>query len=444
MKYRRFCHIVLLLSAVLMLLTAEGCGFRPETPAAPTVTPAAEATPVTEYTVSFLLNGTLLAERRLAEGEFVSAPDIPDDGALLIGWTDENGDFTDIAAAPVTADRRYTAVLRPRLSTDAPYLFPDEHGLLLPAAALTNAQTRAMAEALLNGAEWELPALSGEEAEAVTVPEFSRILEGLFDPREAAEATAALDPDASYLSRAEAAQCVETLLGKESAGGEKYYPDVSPAREFASALLSAAPEGTLEKDALLAAAEDGFLWFDGYLYRLDENGYFLTDTTKDCLSYDGNGRYTCGNRELDDYVAATVAEYLDEEKTREENLHALYYHIKNDFMYLTRNYYDSGAVGWDIDEALTLFSTGKGNCYCYAGAFCALARGMGYSAVTYSGTMGNQNQKHAWTEITLEDTVYICDPEIEMNYWMLQMYTDNFMMPRKAAGGWNYQAVGRS
>ena len=47
--------------------------------------------------------------------------------------------------------------------------------------------------------------------------------------------------------------------------------------------------------------------------------------------------------------------------------------MKNDFQYLTRNYYDSGATGWDIDEALTIFRTNKGNCYCYAAAFWAAA-----------------------------------------------------------------------
>ena len=54
-------------------------------------------------------------------------------------------------------------------------------------------------------------------------------------------------------------------------------------------------------------------------------------------------------------------------------------------------------------------------------------------------------------EILLDGEVYICDPEIEMNYWWLaalngdnSMYTDNFMMLRRNAGNWNYQAVGRN
>ncbi len=31
-----------------------------------------------------------------------------------------------------------------------------------------------------------------------------------------------------------------------------------------------------------------------------------------------------------------------------------------------------------------------------------------------------------------------------MNYWLLQMYTDNFMMLRENSLSWNYQSVGRT
>ncbi|MBQ3277107.1 MAG: transglutaminase domain-containing protein, partial [Oscillospiraceae bacterium] len=211
------------------------------------------------------------------------------------------------------------------------------------------------------------------------------------------------------------------------------------------ALSAAAGPGTLTPDAVMEMTQDGFLWFDGYLYRPDENGYFLTDQVYDSLYFDANGRYTCGNEELDGYVARTILEYTSAENTRLDNLHALYFHVKNDFEYLRRNFYYSGATGWDIEEALTIFRTNKGNCYCYAGAFCALARGMGYNAVTYSGTIGIQEQQHAWTEITLDDQIYICDPEIEMNYWVwLKEYTNNFMMRREKSAGWNYIAIGRT
>ena len=91
-----------------------------------------------------------------------------------------------------------------------------------------------------------------------------------------------------------------------------------------------------------------------------------------------------------------------------------------------------------------MYETGKGNCYNYTGVFWSLARGLGYNAVTWSGTMGTQNQPHSWTEILYDGQIYICDPEIELNYWLLEIYTDNFWMKKENSYGWNYQAVGRS
>lgn len=56
----------------------------------------------------------------------------------------------------------------------------------------------------------------------------------------------------------------------------------------------------------------------------------------------------------------------------------------------------------------------SGNCYCYAAAFAAMARQLGYSATMvygsvplYSGGWG----PHAWVEIYMNGATYICDPE---------------------------------
>lgn len=208
-------------------------------------------------------------------------------------------------------------------------------------------------------------------------------------------------------------------------------------------------EAAFGKDRQQIAAEalDGFLWLDGFLYTLGEDGRFLRDGTCNNLYFGQDGRYTCGNEQLDALVAQQIDTYLKENLTEEtvrmDLLHGLYYHIKNDFAYLTRNYYDSGAEGWDTDEAITFFTTGKSNCYGYAGAFCAICRGLGYDARTWSGSMGAENQPHAWTEITMQDDVYILDPELEMNYWYLDMYWDFFMIPKSNSAAYNYLAAGR-
>ena len=200
------------------------------------------------------------------------------------------------------------------------------------------------------------------------------------------------------------------------------------------------------REEISASALDSFLWLDGYLYSLKEDGTFRRGEMFNDLFFSSSGQYSCGNAQLDDLVASTVAQYLakrTETTTRQEILRMLYDHVKNDFSYLVRNYYASGETGWETDEAITFLTTNKGNCYNYAAAFCALCRGIGYNARNWSGTMGVENQPHAWTEVTIDDAVYILDPELEFNYWYLEMYWDFFMIPLQGSAAYNYQAVGR-
>ncbi len=441
--------------AVVLLAAAflHGCGYRAETaplaanvPAAaeePTPAPAEE--PV--FTVEYRLGDDVLKTESVPFGGVPAADAALPEGLYLVAWTDETGARVD-PAAPVEADTVYYALARPVLNTGAVFLFPDEYGLLRPESAMTHAECAAALRALAPEEHIDSSLLASLDAEpdgVLTREELKTALDAFFDPETVGPVLEALpETESDSTTRAEFAYSVSRLLGSERAAEEVYYPDVAPTRWASAELLAAAGGGTLTKDALVSMTRDGFLWFGGYLYRLDENGYFLTDAEFDGLYFDKNGRYTSGNAELDDYVAQTLSDFMTPDAARLDDLKAIYYHVKNDFQYLTRNYYDSGATGWDIDEALTIFRTNKGNCYCYAGAFCALARGLGYNARTYSGSIGIENQPHAWTEIALDGKIYICDPEIEMNYWLLKMYTDNFMMLRENSLGWNYQAVGRT
>lgn len=442
------------LAAVLLAAAfLHGCGYRAETAPLTANVPAAAAEPAPEptavpvFTVEYRLGDDVLKTENVPFGGVPAADAALPEGLRLIAWTDASGGRVD-PAVPVETDAVYYALARPALREDAVFLFPDEYGLLRPESAMTHAECVTALRALAPEERLDpglLASLDAEPDGALTREELKTALEALFDPEAVEPVLEALPAtESDNAARAEFAYSVSRLLGKEAAAEDIYYPDVAPSHWAASELLAAAGSGALTKDALVSMTRDGFLWFGGYLYRLDENGYFLTDTEFDGLYFDKNGRYTSGNEELDGFVAQTLSDFMTPDASRLDDLKAIYYHVKNDFQYLTRNYYDSGATGWDIDEALTIFRTNKGNCYCYAGAFCALARGLGYNARTYSGSIGVQNQPHAWTEITLDDKIYICDPEIEMNYWLLQMYTDNFMMLRENSLGWNYQAVGRT
>lgn len=450
LKIFRFSVLAAVLLAAVYL---HGCGYRAETaplasnaPAAAETTPAPTEAPV--YTVEYRLGDSILQSESVPFGGAPAAAAVLPEGLFLVAWTDKTGERVDPAAEPVEADTVYYALARPVLNSNAAFLFPDEYGLLRPESTMTRGECAAALRALApeEFPDYALPALPDAEGDGpLTREEFKAVLEALFDPEAVGPVLAALpETERENATRAEFAYGVSRLLGKENAAEDVYYPDVPPAHWASAELLAAAGSGTLTKEVLVSMTRDGFLWFGGYLYRLGDDGYFLTDSEFDGLYFDKNGRYTSGSAELDDYVAQTLSDFMTPGAARLDDLKAVYYHVKNDFQYLTRNYYDSGATGWDIDEALTIFRTNKGNCYCYAGAFCALARGLGYNARTYSGSIGIENQPHAWTEITLDGKIYICDPEIEMNYWLLQMYTDNFMMLRENSLGWNYQAVGRT
>lgn len=435
MKMNLKRSLLLLTAAFLFSVFAAGCN--------------AEAAVHTETysTVTFMLGDRVLSTEKVSQADHPAPPTVEVEGLTIIGWEDGSGNMIEPGKMSVVQDYILYAVIRPVIKdTGCVFLNPDENGFLRPNSQLTEEELYRAACAV-TGNEYILDSLFSEEQDhslCSFAKTFRNVVYALFMPEEALRVlNEVLPADAETVTRTDAARVFQTLLGN-SAEPKNYYPDVSPMNPYAAELLLSAEENTLSPEDILSQSKDGFLWENGYLYALNEDGYFRIDENYNGLYFNDAGQYTCGNDELDGFVAATVAKYYDPSQSRLDNLHTLYYHIKNDFRYLPRNYYESGAVGWDVDEALTLFRTGKGNCYCYAGGFCALARGLGYNAVTYSGTMGMQNQPHAWTEILLDGETYICDPEIEMNYWLLAMYTDNFMMKLKYSLGWNYQAVGRN
>ena len=451
MRNNRSTIPVILIAALFL----GGCVMRPkDSVSLPEI--AAEPTPEpgpVRYRVEFRQEDLALSVQSVEEGEIPQVP-AEADHARLIGWTDADGLPAD-PYSPVTKDTVYYAETRPLLAADSGWLLPRDHGFLMPEDAFTLRDAAdALGVLLADSADAErvlsLPAGNEEDGRPLTREEFSNLLYALFD-RDGAYSvlSEAFTAESDEVTRARAAYCLARLLDAEPRS-DLYFPDAAPDRPDYAVLCSAAAPGGPDREELIVEASDGFLWFDGYLYRIDEEGYFLCDMEADGLYYGPNGRYTSGNEELDALVADTISRLTQNSQTRRERLRTIYLHVKNDFKYLTRNYYASGDHGWEIPEALYMYETGRGNCYCYAGMFWSLARGLGYNATAYSGTMGNQNQPHAWTEITLDGEVYICDPEIEMNYWWLaglngdnSMYTDNFMMLRSTAGGWNYQAADR-
>ena len=454
----RFSRLLLIAVAALFLFAA-GCGFRPEIGAVkstpdpaqdPQTADSAEPMPAPSFTVTYSIDGQAVSAETVAAGAVPS--DVPSpESTRVLGWTDETGAAVDPLTIPIEADRVFYALTGPLLNTGADWLFPDEHGFLLPQALFTGADASSALNTLLadNAEAARLTAQLDAEA-ALTLPQLRELLEALFAPSQVNEAVESVFPTGEEtVDRSRAAWCIETLLDR-SVEKERYFPDLSPDHRAYTQLVAAAAPSPLDKDTLMAQTLDSFLWFDGYLYRLDEEGYFIVSRTEDGLTYSKNGRYTSGDEALDAYVAKALSELTDPGKTREELLRIVYLHVKNDFKYRVRNYYDSGATGWEIGEALTMFETGKGNCYNYAGMFWALSRGLGYDTYVFSGTQGLQYTPHAWSEILMDGHWYICDPELEMNYWYVaamtndnSKYTNNYMIPREKAANWVYQAPDR-
>ena len=168
----------------------------------------------------------------------------------------------------------------------------------------------------------------------------------------------------------------------------------------------------------VVSREPGFMMTGIRLYYVLEDGSLARDTEINGFKFDADGIYTSGDAELDEMVNAVLRETFNAEYTKEEWLKALYDYIVYDhFKYLKRTYYTVGDSSYMVEAAKIMFSEGKGNCYNFAAAFCALARALGYDAVVYSGYIGQKMEKHGWCEIKTETGAKICDTEIEWKYY---------------------------
>ena len=384
------------------------------------------------YTFTFSSGGEA-ALIETTEGETPDpalAPSAPE-GERIVCYLDASGAEADPFAAPAEEDAEYAVLTGPALAAEpGPWLEPDEYGLAHPDAPLTGAEAAAGVSAMFAAGFGGAERLAG--LETVTADDLAAALEGCFAPSELAGIAGA-----APLTRLEAASLLVPLY-LDARCGEGWEmpglsgvtaPDLDPAREGAAFLtLCLRPEALREY-------EEGLVNLGGFLYRADENGLFLMDAEADGLYYGPDGRYTSGSEELDGLVAAVLEPICAEYAEREDMLRAAYEYVRDEFTYLRRNYYETGETGWETEEAITMLSTGRGNCYNYAAAFWALARGLGYDAEAVSGEISRRGQPHGWVMI---DGLYY-DPETEMTYRRDHMYDrDMFAMDEARASQWSY------
>ena len=163
----------------------------------------------------------------------------------------------------------------------------------------------------------------------------------------------------------------------------------------------------------------------------------------DSLTFGADGRYTCADKELDATVASILrgiaAEHADAD--REELLYQAFLYVRDNFSYLRRDLKAVGATGWMVEDAKAMFEKSRGNCYSFAAAFCALARGLGYDAQCVSGLVLQYADKHGWVEIEFDGNVYIFDPQLankEMNGGRSNFGEDMFMIPEERWSWFRY------
>ena len=449
-----------------------GCSYRPDgaetTAEKPAETVEAEPSPTPkgkQFTVSYVVDGETISEESVPEGWSPSAVPALQGDRGIVSWTVKGGGEVNPWNAPITADTVYEGSLGPELIRTGAYLAAESDGLFHPLNKFTRSDaaravyellavkpsgetflkdvtTRARcyeaATTLVTAGYMELTDGKFYPDVAITRSEMASLLEKLFSSGAVAEA---LSKVPEPMDRAQAAGVINELLGLSAVETKPYFPDVSPSMDIYDAVELAGREGSISW-VKGERAEAGFVNLEGYLYRVGEDGYFVHDTMIGTLYFDPSGRYTSGDEAVDKYVADIIDAHTKASMSRDDMLRAVYEYVRDQYLYLKRNLYEVGETGWELSEALTMFQTGKGNCYNFTGAFWALARGVGFDAVCYSGLVGVGRDPHSWVEIEYDGVPYIFDVETEMSYRLVNDYvTSMYKITYERGEIWSYARV---
>lgn len=404
-----------------------------------------------EFAIRFYIGDTLHSQQQVPAGEAPTqvTPEVA--GTVFRGWQNTSGDMVDVTATPVTQDTDYRAVLHPVLDQHNPYLFTDEVGLARPGDPLTRDELAAALNALASdAAKQQFPTLpSGSDP--VTYDEIRKTLSAFFTTEELKPAFPI--GGTAKLSRQEFATGMNKLLKRDE---EKVtlptntqlpgdlFRDQTGAYDMLEAIVphQTGANGASWQDTELPDLQPGFLNINGWLYYVQEDGQFLRGGDVDTLHFGADGRYTCGDAELDALVADILAKLIAENPDL-DNLQLLrqcQIYCRDTFEYLRRSSYEFGATGWEIKDAKDIITSGRGNCYGFAAAFWALARGLGYEAYAISGTCLSDNQPHSWVMIPFDGEEFFFDPEWEWAYHDREIYDkDMFMISMTQAKYWTYK-----
>ena len=435
-------HIKPILLAALLVLLLTGCGKGPNTAGA-----------ASSYTVRFAVAEGVESTQSVKQDQLPQQPILPE-GLWLWQWYDPAGNAVDPFSIPVSQDITYTGKAYPALTSHLPFLFLDADRLLQPYSPLTgDALQTALMSLAAPGADAYFPALP-TESEAVSSAQLAQILKQFFPDTEVDSAFP--DQTEEPVTRNAFAVGMYALLKRDSAellhlGESITIPaDIPLGTDSAICLLEASvPHTPMENGdtwltlQLHSVYEPGIVNIHGYLYYVQEDGTFLRDGDVGQLHFGKDGRYTSTDTDLDKTVADILADITAAapDGQRLDWLRTAFEYCRDSFTYRRRAGYAMGQTGWDISDAKTMFETKKGNCYNFAAAFWALARGLGYEARAVSGTALQDHQPHGWVFIDIDGETYIFDPEWEYvyRYERNDFTKDMFMLTLSKGKYWNYR-----
>ncbi len=451
---------IILLFVILPLLLAACDSDSPveSIPIGDTSGTAEDTNPVV-YTVTFMLDDAVYAEQSVTAGALPEALNVEIAGLRVIGWCNDLGENVDPFDAPVNTNICYRAQYYPVLDTHVPYLFLNEEGLLQPDEALTaDALQQALTALAAEGATEYFPTLP-KGSEALTPAQVQEVLGAFFE----ADRINTVMPteESDVLSRSAFASMMHQLLERPEdetvvLPEDALIPvDLTEDRADALILLEAVMSHTVDEAGQLWSAmelpvpyEPGFVNIEGYLYYVQENHYFLKDGDLGVLHFGSDGRYTCGDTDLDDTVAGILKEMIaaEPEADRMTLLRRVFDYCHTTFKYGNRYsasqlpHPEYGATGFEIERAKIMFDRLWGNCYYFSSAFWALSRGLGFETRAVSGTCLSDRQPHSWTFIPIDGVDYIFDPEWQWAYHNRGVYDkDMFMIPSDKWSNWGYR-----
>ena len=403
--------------------------------------------------------------------------DCDEPGYCCYAWTDDARQRYESVSAGTDADTLYQrcAVKLPDGPEHRAYFFPEDDGSYALDEAFTRRQAARMFEALLeptetgdegfpdlDGAD---PAFSGaarmrsygmladgpfHPEKGVTRSELFRWLsvcyppaEGVSSPEEGAlllaEERGWYDPEAEAPEEVLTGRELLFLMNRVLARGTEI-GDL-PAEAYASvadyledpALCAALAEAGITHRCAAAEAEQ---WEDftvlrrlasGPRYRgnrlswVGEDGLFVVGREENGLLFDEKGLYTSGDPELDALVLSVLDGILTEDMSQYEKLRAVYDYCVTELRYGGAPVYERETDDWWQEAARKMLSSGRGNCFNFSSAFCALSRPLGYNTKVSAGSTFGQGI-HSWAYIMMDGEEHIFDPQSELVYHFSAMF----------------------